>query len=291
LTLFFRQLPKLVEGGHVYIAQPPLYKIKRGQREEYIQTEEQMNDLLLDLGTEGTKLTSVKPKQEYTDKQFKELLGLLVELGKLKSIIEKRGVNFKKFLALRHPKTKKLPIYIVKVDEKPQFVYSDAELSKITGVKNKKDEKLTEDSDIVELFEVNDIESVIQKIEKMGPDIELYLPLDLEMRSKKELKKSLYKIKGEKETVECDSLIEVLESVKTQAQKGMHIQRYKGLGEMNPQQLWDTTMDPAKRTVLQVTLEDAVEAEETFTTLMGSEVEPRREFIESQAHTVKNLDI
>lgn len=294
LTLFYRQLPKLIEAGHVYIAQPPLYKIKRGQREEYIQTEEQMSDLLLDIGIEGVKLSRVKPKHDYVGKQFKELLSLLVELGKLKSIIEKRGVNFKKFLLLRHQKTKKLPVYMVKVDGKVKFVYSDKELSVLTGAnsKGKKVEKIDEDVEPIELFEVNDIDTNIHKIEKMGLDINTYYPLDPELRSTKEVKKSpLYRIKGDKETIECYSLLEVLEVVRSQAQRGMHLQRYKGLGEMNPHQLWDTTMDPAKRTVLQVTLEDTVEAEETFTTLMGSEVAPRREFIESHAHAVKNLDV
>lgn len=292
LTLFFRQLPKLIETGHIYIAQPPLYKIKRGNREEYIQTEEQMNDLLLDISIEGIRLIRVKPKQDYVGKQLKSLLGLLLELGKLKIIIEKRGVNFKGFLALRHPKTKKLPIYMVKVDRKTHFVYSDSELSKLTGAKGKKAKRVEEDMELIELFEVHEIEPVIHKIEKMGIDINTYYPLDSEIHPKLEIKKQpVYRIKGEKEIFECYSLIEVLEIVHNQAKKGMHIQRYKGLGEMNPHQLWDTTMDPAKRTVLQVTLEDAVEAEETFTTLMGSEVAPRRKFIEEEAYKVKNLDI
>lgn len=292
LTLFFRQLPKLIEGGHVYIAQPPLYKIKRGQREEYIQTEEQMNDLLLDIGTEGVKLLRIKPKQEYTTKQFKDLLSMLVELGKLKSIIEKRGINFKNFLSLRQSKTKNLPIYRVKVDGKAHFVYSDSELSKLTGVKGKKGKKTMEDAEIIELFEVHEIDPIIHKIEKMGIDINTYFAEDLAINPKRVTDKPyIYRIKGGKETLECCSLLEVLEAVHGQAKKGMHLQRYKGLGEMNPHQLWETTMDPAKRTVLQVTLEDAVEAEETFTTLMGSEVDPRRTFIETEAHKVKNLDV
>jgi len=292
LTLFFRQLPKLVETGHIYIAQPPLYKIKRGQREEYIQTEEQMNDLLLEIGTEGVKLIRLKPKHEYAGKQLKTLLGLLLELGKLKGIIEKRGVKFKNFMELRHPKTKKLPVYMAKVDGKAHFVYSDSELSKLTGTKGKKSQKVDEDIDLTEFFEVHEMELIIQKIEKMGIDISTYYALDLDVQSKRGAKKQqLYRIKGEKETQDCFSLLEVLEKVQAQAMKGMHLQRYKGLGEMNPHQLWETTMDPDKRTVLQVTLEDTVEAEETFTTLMGSEVAPRREFIESQAHTVKNLDV
>ncbi|MDD4953906.1 MAG: hypothetical protein PHG40_03245, partial [Candidatus Omnitrophica bacterium] len=101
----------------------------------------------------------------------------------------------------------------------------------------------------------------------------------------------LYRIVHEKEQKDLFSLKEVLAYIKEAAAKGMHIQRYKGLGEMNPQQLWETTMDPAKRTMLKVALEDAVETDRMFTVLMGDEVEPRRQFIEEHAHQVKNLDI
>jgi DNA gyrase subunit B len=103
--------------------------------------------------------------------------------------------------------------------------------------------------------------------------------------------KALYRTSDEKEQKDLFSLKEVLGYIKEAATKGMHIQRYKGLGEMNPQQLWDTTMDPGKRTILKVTLEDTVEADKMFTVLMGDAVEPRREFIENYAHQVKNLDI
>jgi DNA gyrase subunit B len=103
--------------------------------------------------------------------------------------------------------------------------------------------------------------------------------------------KALYRVTNEKEHNDFMALKDVLGYIKEIATKGMHIQRYKGLGEMNPQQLWDTTMDPEKRTMLKVTLEDAVEADKMFTVLMGYQVEPRREFIENYAHTVKNLDI
>ena len=103
--------------------------------------------------------------------------------------------------------------------------------------------------------------------------------------------KPVYRILSEKENNELFSLKEILVYIKESAAKGMHIQRYKGLGEMNPQQLWETTMDPERRTILKITLEDAVEADKMFTVLMGDQVEPRREFIENYAHQVKNLDI
>jgi DNA gyrase subunit B len=288
LTLLFRHLPKLVEGGYVYIAQPPLYKIKRGNREEYIGTEEEMNSILLDLGREGLKLIRLKDKQQFSDSQFKEILLQLVELEKLSIHLAKRGVEVAELLTSRQPKTKKLPIYKVKVEGETHFVYSDSELAKLTG-KNTKEEE----TELVELFEAQDVEKIFAKLEKLGVDIDTYYPPGEEKEAKKkaEKPKSVYKLENEKEDHLFFGLKEVLDFIKTQAKKGMHIQRYKGLGEMNPQQLWDTTMSPERRTILRITLEDAVEAENTFNILMGDAVEPRREFIETHAHEVKNLDI
>ncbi len=289
LTLLYRQLPKLVEEGHIYIAQPPLYKIKRGNREEYIQTEQQMNELLLELGREGHEFVIVKEKKAFTDNQFKDLLELLVELDKIERNLEKKGVNFANYLTFKHNKTKKMPIYKVIVDGKLQFVYSDEELAKLTE-KEGKDAEL----DTLELFEASDIEKISQKLDKLGLDIANYiLPLQDKPVKEKEEKKSkpLFRVNNEKENLDFFSLKDVLVFIKEAATKGMHIQRYKGLGEMNPQQLWDTTMDPEKRTLLQVTLEDAVETDKLFTILMGDQVEPRRQFIEDYAHQVKNLDV
>ena len=291
LTLLYRQMLQLIQGGYVYIGQPPLYKIKHGQREEYIQTESQMSTLLLDLGREGFKLTNLKTKETYTDNQFKDILLILMEIENYAHFLDKKGVEFTKYIKFRHPKTKKLPIYKVKVDGKDHFIYNDNELSKLTG-----DAKIEEKAEILELFETQEIEKIINKLAKLGLDIETYSssePTSAETTTKKTEKKPkfLYRLVGEKERQEFSSLKEVLDFVKNQAQKGMTIQRYKGLGEMNPQQLWETTMDPQKRTLLKVVLEDAVEAEKTFTILMGDQVEPRREFIENYAHKVKNLDI
>jgi len=291
LTLLYRQMPKLVEEGHVYITQPPLYKIKRGQREEYIQTEQQMDELLLDLGREGHKLLRVKDKQAFTDNQFKELLKLLVELDKLGRYLEKKGVSFIEYLSFRHPKTKKMPVYRVKVEGKDQFLYSDKELASLTEKEGKELEQ-----DVLQLFESQEIEEVVAKIEKLGLEIESYfgsviIPKSGVVKETEKKLKAVYRITNEGDTKEVFSLRELLAYIKEVATRGMHIQRYKGLGEMNPQQLWDTTMDPEKRTILQVKLEDAVEADKMFTVLMGDQVEPRRQFIEDYAHQVKNLDI
>ncbi|MFA4889337.1 MAG: DNA topoisomerase subunit B, partial [Candidatus Omnitrophota bacterium] len=137
LTLLYRQMPKLIEGGYVYIAQPPLYKIKRGQREEYIQTEQQMDEMLLDLGREGHKLACLKEKKDFTDNQFKDLLGLLVELDKIGRSLGKKGVETAKYISFRHPKSKKMPIYRVKVEGKQLFLYSDKELAALTDKEDK----------------------------------------------------------------------------------------------------------------------------------------------------------
>jgi DNA gyrase subunit B len=292
LTLIYRHFPKLLEDGHVYIAQPPLFKIKRGNREEYIETEQHLNSLLLDLGREDAVFERVKDKQTYTDHQFGELLKLLVELEKLGKTLEKKGVSFAKYLSFRHQKTKKLPIYRVKVDGLDHFVYSDEELAKLVDKEGKEIE-----SDVLELFESPDIDALLLKIEKIGLDISTLLteaPSQVKEGASTEVAKkakAVYRVTHEKDQYDFASLKEVLGFIKNNASKGMHIQRYKGLGEMNPQQLWETTMDPEKRTMLKVTLEDAVEADEMFTVLMGDQVEPRRKFIEDNAHLVKNLDI
>jgi len=290
LTLFYRQMPALIENGHIYIAQPPLYKIKRGKREEYIQTEDEYNNLLLELGTEGMVLVRVKDKHQFTDKQLKAVLDVLIELDGYGNAIERSGANLSKYISLRHKKTKKLPLYMVKVEGEAQFLYNDDELSKYVG-----DETTGKNKDYIEFYEAREIEKIIDKIDKLGLDIEEYDVPEEDPKEKKSSKKDstkpVYTIKMEKETKGLSSLKEVLQFVKSVGKEGMSIQRYKGLGEMNPVQLWETTMDPEKRTLLKVMLEDAVEADSMFTILMGEAVEPRRDFIEKHAHEVKVLDI
>jgi DNA gyrase subunit B len=295
LTFFYRQMSALVEKEHIYIAQPPLYKIKRGKREEYIQTEDDYSNMLLELGAEGMVLTRAADKKQFTDKQLKAILDALVELGNLASAVERRGVNFVKYISFRQKKTKKLPLYMAKVDAEDHFLYNDDELAEYVKEDSKagKDEKT---ADYIEFYEAREIEKIVEKIEKLGVDIEDYSG-DAEPETngkkahKKESKKAKYTIKQEKGQESFDSLKEILRHVMDVGKEGMSVQRYKGLGEMNPEQLWETTMDPEKRTMLKVVLEDAVEADAMFTVLMGESVEPRRDFIEKHAHEVKVLDI
>ena len=329
LTFFYKEMQELIKNGHIYIAQPPLYKIKRGKREEYIQTEDDYNNLLLELGTEGMTLTCIKDKHEFTDKQLKAILDALIELQSLSNAIERRGVDFSKYLSFRHKKTKKLPLYMVNVEGEDLFLYNDDELAKHikeSGLEVKSEEKKPAAKELagkakakgkeaekaekkeppapvektkaiayLEFYEARELEKIIEKMEKLGVDVEDYdVPEEGgagKKEGKQEARKPLYKIDKEKERKSFFSLKEILRYVMSVGKEGMTIQRYKGLGEMNPEQLWTTTMDPEKRTVLKVTLEDAVEADRMFTVLMGEAVEPRRDFIEKHAHEVKVLDI
>ena len=308
LTFFYRHVPELVEKGHIYIAQPPLYKIKRGKREEYIETEERMSELLLEMGTEGMSLKRTKDKKVFSEKQIKKLLELLMELEGLSRAIKRKGVKFSKFLTLRQPKTKKLPIFKAKVGGEDQFLYSDQELAKLTGQEEKRrgkalemheeGEESAEDKtrklDVVEFYEARELEKILSEIGKMGIDVAAHYERpqeDVAKRKKPSKPSPIYKIYYDKEEKAIYCLRDLLKHVKDVGKKGMVIQRYKGLGEMNPEQLWETTMDPARRTILKVTLEDEVKADEMFTVLMGDAVQPRREFIQTHAQEVRNLDI
>ena len=139
----------------------------------------------------------------------------------------------------------------------------------------------------MEFFEAGELEDVLARLKKLGLGVEEYSA----PANGKETPKPHFKLVYDKEQTTLASLQEVLQHIKELGKRGMTLQRYKGLGEMNPQQLWETTMDPAKRTVLKVTADDSVEADRMFTVLMGDEVEPRREFIETNALNVRNLDI
>jgi len=216
-------------------------------------------------------------------------LRLVFEFDRLAEAVERRGVKLSKYLGFRHKKTKKLPIYMAKVEGDTQFLYDDKELAKVVQEIEKglgKDSQVdVKDEYATEFYEARDMDKIIDRIEKMGFKIEQVFEPDTDS------KKNAFKMDSEDDVKGLDTLKECLDYVREVAKKGLHIQRYKGLGEMNPQQLWETTMDPATRTLLKVTMEDAVEADEIFTVLMGDQVEPRKEFIEKYALEVRNLDI
>ncbi|GAF72534.1 unnamed protein product, partial [marine sediment metagenome] len=227
LTFFYRQVPELVEKGYIYIAQPPLYRIKRGKREEYIGTEERMNELLLEIGSEGMSLKRAKDKRVFSEKQIKGLLELLIELEGLSRAIERKGVEFSKYLGLRHPKTKRLPIFKVKVEGKDQFLYSDQELAKLTAQEEKKRGKALEiqeageeavtdkgkNVDVVEFYEARELEKILGEIGKMGIDAVAHYEKPREEKTPKAgaaRSSPIYKVIYDKEEKSIYSLKELL---------------------------------------------------------------------------------
>lgn len=302
LTFMYRQMRKLMENGHIYIAQPPLYKIKRGKHEEYVQSEEKMNRMLLDMGLEGVKVKRQKKGSSYAGKELREILDLTQAIDDLERAIYKHGVHLEKFLAAEDPK-KGFPNLLAKIpaeqfetflfsqEEKEDFISKWSKKKKTEKPaakeeKGKKEEEASEEVEAdpfewIEIPEAHEFEKVKKRLAKFELEIVDYIEREGEF----------FEIGDEKKKEPVRSLAKVLSWCKERAKEGMNIQRYKGLGEMNPQQLWETTMDPSKRTLLKVTLEDAVAADEIFTVLMGDQVEPRRQFIERHARLVRNLDI
>lgn len=300
LTFFYRQMPELVEEKHIYIAQPPLYKVKRGKKEEYIQTENQLNEFLIEQALEKTKVFKIKKgkkrDKKFTKNQLKKLLRSLVELNKYSKYFERKGVDFTKYISKMDKYSHRFPKYRVKVDGEYHFLQNDNELSKFvsqqeeiqgeTELREEDEAKLLQKSEIglMEFYEAEELKKIAKRISKLNCEVS-----NFQMDGGDE---PILRIeRGEKKVEETCTLKEFLESIFDEASKGLSFQRYKGLGEMNPQQLWETTMDPENRTVQKVTLDDAVEADETFTILMGDQIEPRREFIQSHSHEVKYIDI
>ncbi|GAB6183345.1 DNA topoisomerase (ATP-hydrolyzing) subunit B [Thermodesulfovibrio hydrogeniphilus] len=237
LTFFYRQMFELIERGYLYIAQPPLYRIKRGKWERYIQTEEEFYDFLKEIAKEEISFMSEGMPQRDNETSVEDILKLIFDYGKILEAFERKGFS---------------PSYI------ENLLLSDSTAPEITSVRD---------------FQA--LKEIFEKIE--GLSIK-NAQNEIELKIKNEI-------------IKTKSLWEVYTKIMDAVKKGLTIQRYKGLGEMNPDQLWDTTMNPETRTLLQVTIEDAQKANDIFTILMGDEVEPRKDFIVKHALEVRNLDI
>ncbi len=291
LTFFYRQMHELIERGHVYIAQPPLYKIKRGKQETYLKDDNELNDYLLRTALEGASL------QTSADTPPLSAAGL-----DLLSRSFIAGMNIVRRLARRYEdQLLEQLIYMptVTADEVGAAANWLPELEARLNADRGPSDRFS-----LALVEPTDLHGAAIRIERSthGIATERFLPLEffngVDYRRLRELGEQLDGLladdatvrRGEKEKP-VSSFREALEWVMEEARRGQHIQRYKGLGEMNPGQLWETTMDPENRRLLRVNIEDAVGADQIFTTLMGDQVEPRREFIETNALTVENLDI
>ncbi len=281
LTFFFRQMPQIIENGYLYIAQPPLFKVKKGKSERYIQNESKLEDMLFELATDEIEI--------YTDGNSltgKALIPYIKKLSKFKKLIEwfarrKRDTGVIKILldsdlnknVLKNEKNiqaliKKLK---AKFPDLSEEIEEDEEHQSFRIELNRQGLKLTIDDEFLTSPDFRELQNLYSALKELG--------------------QPPYNTKYNNDNQAFDSSRELFDYILSIAKKGISIQRYKGLGEMNPQQLWGTTMNPEKRTFLQVSIEDSVKADEIFTILMGDHVEPRKAFIEQYALEVRNLDI
>ena len=274
LTFFYRHMPQLLENQYVYIAQPPLYKVSKKKEFKYILSEKEMDDYLLSLGSQDVVVYDNRTNQKLSLGNLQDLLHLILEIELFIVALEKKAILFDEFL--KSAVNNVFPVFYVPKTEglEGKFVFRD----EINCSDNE------EINSYIELYQNDLFENLLKKLNFYNLCLSDYLYSD----------KILFVIKFDDNQEEATfSLRQLINSLRKYGRKGIELQRYKGLGEMNADQLWETTMDPEKRTLIRVTLDDAIEADHTFTMLMGEDVPPRRAFIESHALSIKmnNLDI
>ena len=311
LTFFYRQMMELVRAGKIYIAQPPLYQIKRKKREEYVEDDVQLNKILISLGAEDVRLKNLADKKEITAAQLKDILESLEKLAKLSEAVRRHGGDFEEFLSHREKRSEKLPSYLVKIrdgnDESVRYFHDEREVRKFHEENldlNLFDIEMGQEllpltsapvrnngarrrGKLVELHESTTIQKLIAELARKGLKVDHYAASDrpifelIEGDGERAVSHPLFSIPG------------ILQKILEIGRRGVQIKRFKGLGEMNAKELFSTTMDPEKRKLLKVDLNDdnAVDADKMFTILMGDVVEPRRQFIEDNALNVRNLDV
>jgi DNA gyrase subunit B len=303
LTFFYRQMPQLLEHktedgeirSYVYIAQPPLFKVKKGKSEQYIKDEREMNAYLMKKATQDVQVRVKKGSEVIAGRELTGLLEKMVELNgyflKLERRLGDRQILELIFEGLAGPKG-----LLQKEGRKLHDVFASAELlGKIEesfAAAGYETELTSDEEHGLHEIEVRNRESgsAVRINWELATHIEFQRGVEI-FRAMAVLGKPPYVIKTSNNETAVDSRDQLLEHILAAAKKDLTIQRYKGLGEMNPEQLWETTMDPEKRTLLQVRIDDAIETDNIFTVLMGDQVEPRRRFIEENALDVKNLDI
>ena len=307
LTFFCRHMPELVKAGYLYIAQPPLYKVTRKKREEYIADDEALNKILIDLGSEDVRMRRHGSDDEVASDLLRGVLDTLAQLTRFTNTLEGHGGNFRDLLA--HGVDGHLPEYMVRIrfgnEEEIQYFPTEKELLAFARENRDLclfDEELTEEEEAEykekfggvqrravkrELHESTAISKILARLNELGVQTDPFFSDD----------QPIYElVEGDGQDAEAlpvFNLFEVLDRVLEIGRRGMRIQRFKGLGEMNAKELYATTMDPERRQFLRVRLdeENAIEADKMFDVLMGDIVEPRKRFIEDNALNVQNLDV
>jgi len=301
LTFIFRQMKGLIERGYVYVARPPLYKIKRRKTEQYIQDDSEMSKILISLGMEDLKLKRNKDSYIFNDEELSKITDLFIEIESIGKGLGRYGCTIQRLFQKLDQQSNSLPRYLARIrtgnEEEIRF-FEDIE-SKIGFLQshnlsddpneNNFHKEIEKDGVIVsqrisihQIFESKELERLITSCASNGIDHSFF----------SDEKSGAYSLtsEGDENQITLTGVSHFLESVRISGRKGLQIQRYKGLGEMNPKQLFETTMDPNTRSLVKVEIADAIKADNIFTMLMGEEVAPRRAFIEDNALNVTFLD-
>ena len=285
MTFFYRQMPQLIEKGHLYIAQPPLYKITKGKSAQYLRDERSYEKYIIKKISEEFKVKVSRQKEYISGEKFRKFLHRIIAKKNYIQLLERKNYPF--FL---------IDILLSSGVEDTDYLRKKSQLEKIRSL-------LTEKgiTSVLSMDEEHGLHELAVNFQINGMNVSCKVNYDLitsaEYRNLCKLHKELesfrtpFHVLSDSEKVKVENEAKLLDFLFHKGKKGVVIQRYKGLGEMAPQQLWETTMDPEERYLLKVSIQDAVEAEEVFTILMGVEVESRRNFIEENALEAQNLDI
>ena len=327
MTFFYRQMPRLVLEGHLYVAQPPLYMVSQRKDRRYVQAESEMHKILVDSGLAGGKLKIIDSDAAAIEgDRLRSLMEIAVGLEQSLRVFGKRGIRLRDFLALARETADSLdgllPLFRLKIRDKDRsggeterWFYTDDEIADYTQQQHNSAPVSVEPrenghspvhghadavsgdganaalNDVMQSESFSEVRTINKWLTRLRDEFQLRAEflLDLEVTGDDPPPRFLLERDGDSHSL--TNLIQLPSLVRRLGEKGIKITRFKGLGEMDADQLWETTMDPTRRTLLQVRLEDAASANDLFTTLMGDDVEPRRQFIEKHALEVKNLDV
>ncbi len=303
LTFFYRQMYELVKAGYVYVAQPPLFRVRRKKQVDYVQTEEEMKAQLLELGL-GDAEFEPGDGRVIRGAEIERLCRTLAALEESLYALERRGISLRAHAARQDPTNGRLPVYHVFLGTEEHWFTRRAELEEFlagheqaTGEEPKLangtngngtagEERTGPELRIVEFHEVRSINNQLGELREMGFEIDSLIP-----QQRTGIEEPRYRLRRGETSVGLDDLRGLLTAVRSAGEKGLQITRFKGLGEMNAEELRATTLDPENRTLLKIKMDDAAEADDLFRVLMGDKVEPRREFIEKHALEARNLDV
>ena len=280
LTFLFRHMRQLIQGGYVYIAQPPLFRVVQKKQTRYVQTQPMMMAELISLGMNNARLVAKADNTPFADELLQKIVSLVERMEQPLELLERRGIDIRYLLKYNAGEKSRLPRYRVLYSDTERWFLEREEAEAFL-------KSLAVAGQLVDLHEIRTLNEVFNQLKDYGFFVADFTPPAL--RNAEPVYP--FVIERDDDRVPLASLRDLLEELRKLGKKGLVVTRFKGLGEMNSEELWDTSMDPEKRTLLQVRMEDAAAADEIFRVLMGDAVEPRREFIEKHALDVRELDI